>query len=100
MYTTGSGNICINHLSLLEQVQFVPLQLLIPMHLIVKKGDLVYFDFAVHDRDDPDAIMLMGLIEGMTEGSRNLMKGEWRNDPFAEYVKVPWENLCVLDQNK
>ncbi|KAF2809736.1 NAD(P)-binding protein [Mytilinidion resinicola] len=69
-----------------------------PDAVVLKPHDLVYVDAVVRGRDDPGAIILMGIAEGMTEGSRKLMRGEWRDATFAEYAKVPLENVHVLDE--
>lgn len=68
--------------------------------VLVKDGDLVYFDCTIHGRDDPGAIFLMGLSEGGTDGSRKLMHGEWRDATYAEYAKVPLENVYMFDERK
>lgn len=68
--------------------------------VLLQTGDLVYFDCTIHGRDDSDAIMLTGIAEGGTEASRKLMHGEWRDGTFAEYAKVPLENLYKLDERR
>ncbi|KAI0469457.1 alcohol dehydrogenase [Xylaria cf. heliscus] len=67
---------------------------------LVKAGDLVYFDCTIRGRDDPSAIVLMGLSQGYGEGSKALMEGEWRDCTFAEFAKVPLENLFRLDEGR
>ncbi len=37
-------------------------------------------------------------LEGETEEARKLMKGEWRNSAWAEYVKVLFNNGEGLDR--
>jgi threonine dehydrogenase-like Zn-dependent dehydrogenase len=69
-----------------------------PDSVLLKEGDLVYIDSTIRGRDDSNAIMLLGITEGGTDGSRKLMSGEWRDSTFAEYVKVPLENVYVLDE--
>lgn len=71
-----------------------------PDAVLLQVGDLVYFDCTIHGRDDADAIFLMGLSEGGTDGSRKLMRDEWRQGTFAEYAKLPLENLYFLDEEK
>jgi len=66
----------------------------------LKEGDLVCFDSTIHGRDDPQAIMLMGIAEGGTDASRSLMRGEWRDATFAQYAKVPLENCYILDEER
>lgn len=65
---------------------------------LLKEGDLVYFDCTIRGRDDSSAIILMGLAQGIGEGSRKLMEGEWRDSTYAEFAKVPLENLFPLDE--
>jgi D-arabinose 1-dehydrogenase-like Zn-dependent alcohol dehydrogenase len=69
-----------------------------PDAALLKPGQLVIFDCAIRARDDPGAIILSGLSEGGTEGSRKLMRGEWREGSFAEYAKVPLENAFPLNE--
>lgn len=40
----------------------------------------------------------MGLSEGFSEGTKKMMRGEWRDGTLAEYVKMPLENCYVLDE--
>ncbi|KIW05799.1 uncharacterized protein PV09_03008 [Verruconis gallopava] len=66
----------------------------------LKEGDLVFIDCLIRGRDDNEALFLLGLTEGGTEGSRKLMHGEWRDGTFAKYAKVPLENCFVLDEKR
>ena len=66
----------------------------------LKPGQLVLIDSTIHGRDDPSAIMLSGITDGYSEGSKKLMQGEWRDSTHAEYVKVPLENCDVLNENR
>lgn len=63
-------------------------------------GQLVFFDCVIRGRDDEGAIFLSGVSEGGSEGSRKLMRGEWRDSSYAEYVKVPLENALPLDETR
>jgi D-arabinose 1-dehydrogenase-like Zn-dependent alcohol dehydrogenase len=63
-------------------------------------GQLVYVDCVIHGRDDPSAIILSGLTDGGSEGSRKLMRGEWRDSTYAEYAKAPLENCVPLDEKR
>lgn len=65
-----------------------------------KSGELVYIDCMIRARDDPGAIILLGLVTGRGENSIGLMEREWRNGTFAEYAKVPLENVFRLDENR
>ena len=46
-------------------------------------GQLVFVDCVIRGRNDPSAISLSGMIEGGSEGSRKLMRGEWRDSTYA-----------------
>lgn len=70
-----------------------------PDALLLKEGDLVYVDCYIRGRDDHDAGFLLGLSEGGTEASRSLMR-HWIDGTFAEYVKVPLENVFRLDERR
>lgn len=64
-------------------------------------GQLVLVDPTIRSRDDPTGdIILAGVHEGFTDGSRKLMRGEWRDSTFAEYAKVPLENCHVLNEKR
>ncbi|KAI0147139.1 alcohol dehydrogenase [Xylariaceae sp. FL1272] len=69
-----------------------------PDAVVLKEGDLVYFDSLIRGRDDSDAIVLQGISEGGSPGSTKLMAGEWRDSTFAEYAKVPLENVFQLNE--
>ncbi|KAI0453627.1 alcohol dehydrogenase [Xylaria acuta] len=71
-----------------------------PDATLLKEGDLVYFDCTIRGRDDGSAIILMGLSVGLGDGSKVLMEGEWRDCTFAEFTKVPLENLFQLDERR
>ena len=64
----------------------------------LKHGQLVYVDCTIRARDDPDSIFLTALHEGMTEGSKKLMRDVWRDGTFAEYAKMPLENCIPLNE--
>ncbi|KIM97579.1 hypothetical protein OIDMADRAFT_44274 [Oidiodendron maius Zn] len=59
-------------------------------------GQLVLVDSYVRSRDDPD----VSFLAGYTEGSKRLMRGEWRDWTYAEYAKVPLENCFPLDEER
>lgn len=66
----------------------------------LKQDELVYVDCVIHGRDDPSAMFLSAIHEGMSGGSRKLMREVWRNGTFAEYAKMPLENCIPLDETK
>ncbi|KAI1396691.1 GroES-like protein [Hypoxylon fuscum] len=71
-----------------------------PDATVLKHGQLVYIDCVIHARDDPDALFLTAIHEGLTEGSKKLIRDVWRDGYFAEYAKVPLENCYVLDEQR
>ncbi|KAI0799072.1 GroES-like protein [Xylaria sp. FL0064] len=65
----------------------------------LKPGMLVYTSGVVRPRDNTLATpLLQGILMGYTPESEALMQGEWRNGTWAELVKVPAENVHVLDE--
>ncbi|KAF2479821.1 alcohol dehydrogenase [Neohortaea acidophila] len=64
----------------------------------LKEGDLVYTDCVVRGRDDEEAIILTGLADGSTDGSRKLFAQAWKDSTCAEYARVPLENTFALDE--
>ena len=71
-----------------------------PDATLLTPGQLVHVDSTIRGRDDPGANFLSGVHEGFTEGSRKLMRGEWRDSTYAEYVKAPLENCIVLNEKR
>jgi threonine dehydrogenase-like Zn-dependent dehydrogenase len=69
-----------------------------PDSVLLKPGQLVFLDCVIRGRDDPSAIILSGIVDGSSEGSRKLMAGEWRDSTYAEYVKAPLENCFPLNE--
>lgn len=63
-------------------------------------GQLVYVDCVIHSRDNPDDLYLTAIHEGLTEGSKKLIRDVWRNGNWAEYAKVPLENCFALDETR
>lgn len=70
-----------------------------PDSVLLKPGELVFIDCFIRGRDDPEAAFLFGIHEGHTEGSKILMRGEWRDSTYAEYAKVPLENCYPLNES-
>ena len=64
----------------------------------LKPGQLVFLDSFVRGRDDDAARILLGLSDGVTDGSRKLMRDAWRDGTFAEYARLPLENCYALDE--
>lgn len=65
----------------------------------LKPGALVWVDATVTARDDPEAIVLQGLFEGLSDASRALMRSSARDGNMAEYVTAPLENVHILDED-
>jgi threonine dehydrogenase-like Zn-dependent dehydrogenase len=63
-------------------------------------GKLVFIDSFIRGRDDPNNAFLMGVHEGHTEGSKILMRGEWKDATYAEYAKIPLENCYALNEER
>lgn len=65
----------------------------------LKPGMLVFMSGLLWSRDNTSVPpILQGMYMGATAESEALMKGEWRNGSWAELVKVPAENIHVLDE--
>ncbi|EIM80633.1 alcohol dehydrogenase [Stereum hirsutum FP-91666 SS1] len=71
-----------------------------PDATLLAPGQLVWINSFIRGRDDPTVAILLGLHEGFTEGSRRLMRGEWKDGTFAEYAKVPLESCFALDEGR
>ena len=71
-----------------------------PDATILEPGQLVLVDDLIRGRDDPTALCLNAFHEGFTDGSRKLMRDEWRNGTYAQYTKVPLENCHILDEKR
>jgi NADPH:quinone reductase-like Zn-dependent oxidoreductase len=70
-----------------------------PDATFLKAGQLVFIDCYIRGRDDPNAAFLFGIHEGHNDGSKILMRGEWRDSTYAEYAKVPLENCYPLNES-
>ena len=71
-----------------------------PDATLLKPGMLVLVDCTIRGRDDSTAVFLGGIYQGLSEGSKKLMEGEWRDSTYAEYAKVPLETCEILDEEK
>jgi len=65
---------------------------------IFKEGQLVFCDPTIRARDDASSQFLLGINEGVTDGSRHLMNDVYRNGSMADFVKMPLENVYPLDE--
>lgn len=60
----------------------------------LKPGQLVFLDFWVQSRDDPDASILQGYM-----GGENTIEANWSNGTYAEYARVPLEKIWTLNED-
>ncbi|KAI1846918.1 hypothetical protein JX266_007139 [Neoarthrinium moseri] len=65
-------------------------------------GQLVQFDCLVRARDAQDGPkqFLSAFFDGFSAASKKLMRDAFRDGTFAEYVRVPLENVFVLDESR
>jgi D-arabinose 1-dehydrogenase-like Zn-dependent alcohol dehydrogenase len=68
-----------------------------PDAVTLAPGQLALFAHTVHARDDPTLTFLQGLFA--FGPAKKLMDGEWRNGTYAEYAKVPLENIHPLNED-
>ncbi len=66
----------------------------------LKPGMLVLYDSLIRSRDKPSHLFLHAIYEGFTEGSKRLFRECWRDGSYAEYVKVPLENVFPVDEER
>lgn len=64
----------------------------------LKPGDLVFVDCVIRSRDEPADVFLAAIIEGFTTGSAKLMRDVFRDWSYAEYCRVPLENMTLLNE--
>ncbi|KAL1604881.1 hypothetical protein SLS60_004421 [Paraconiothyrium brasiliense] len=63
-------------------------------------GQLVYADATIHSRDNPDDMILHGLVAAASPGSKKLMDEVWRDGKYGEYTLVPLESVFALDEQR
>lgn len=66
----------------------------------LKVGDLVFVDCLVRSRDDITELYLAGIHEGYSEGAKKLARDVYRDWTFAEYARIPIENLTPFNEKK
>ncbi|KAK4498617.1 hypothetical protein PRZ48_011276 [Zasmidium cellare] len=66
----------------------------------LQPGQLVYVDCTTRSRDDSADLFLSAINDGLSEGSKKLMRDIWRDGAFAEYQRVPLENCIPLDEDR
>lgn len=63
-------------------------------------GQLVFVDCVMRSRDNPEDLFLSAINDGLSEGSKKLMRYVWRDGAFAEYQHVPLENCIPLNEER
>ena len=81
--------------SALARVAAVP-----PDATFLKTGMLVLYDCTIRSRDNPADIFLHAIYDGAREGSAKLFRDCWRDGSYAEYMRVPIENVFPLDEKR
>lgn len=66
----------------------------------LKPGMLVLYDSLIRSRDKPTHLFLHAIYDGDTEGSKKLFRDCWRDGCYAEYVRVPLENVFAVDEER
>ncbi|EPS38616.1 hypothetical protein H072_7631 [Dactylellina haptotyla CBS 200.50] len=66
----------------------------------LQEGDLVILDPTITARDEPANQMLHAFMPGITPGSHKLANGAWRDGVWAQYAKIPTENVYKLNEEK
>ena len=71
-----------------------------PDATVLSQGQLVFIHTHIHSRDDPDVSFLQGYIGSPTSAGSVLQSkaAGWSNGTFAEYARVPLENVFPLDE--
>lgn len=65
-----------------------------------RPDQLVMVEPWLRARDDPTVQALFGIFDGPTPTSQKWFADNWRNASFAEYVRVPLENVWALNEAK
>ncbi|RFU24812.1 hypothetical protein B7463_g11522, partial [Scytalidium lignicola] len=66
----------------------------------LKPGNLVLCDVYIRGRDDHSVGALSGIHDGLTDASKKLMSGEWRDGTYAQYARLPLENCFPLNEKR
>jgi len=64
----------------------------------LKPGQLVFCDYIVRLRDEPDKRIVLGYHGGMTAEELKLSSGHWKDGCFAERASFPAENVHPVDE--
>lgn len=65
-----------------------------------RPGQLVFLDPVLRAHDGSGAKILHALNGAQTETGKAMMEGEWRNGSWGEIVRVPAENVHLLDEER
>lgn len=68
-----------------------------PSTTTINVGQLVFFDNALRARDNQNAVYMQG-VAALGEAGMKFALGEFRDGTFAEYARVPEENVHALDE--
>jgi len=66
----------------------------------LEPGQLVFIDPVLRSHDGSGVSVLHALNGASSETGRAMMEGEWRHGSFGEIVRVPGENVHVLDEER
>ncbi|KAI1200758.1 GroES-like protein [Nemania serpens] len=64
----------------------------------IKEGQLVAIDPFTTARDDPDAEIIVGLMDGGDKNGRKLANDTWRDGCWQTHAVIPLENAVPLDE--
>ncbi|KAJ6588644.1 putative isopropanol dehydrogenase [Mycena capillaripes] len=65
---------------------------------LLTPGQLVFCDYIVRLRDEPDKRIVLGYHGGMTVEEIKLSSGHWKDGCFAELASFPAENVHLVDE--
>ncbi|KAK6524009.1 hypothetical protein TWF694_005677 [Orbilia ellipsospora] len=66
----------------------------------LKEGDLVILDPTITARDEPGNQLLQAFMAGITPGANKLANEVWKDGVWAQYARVPTENVYKLDEER
>lgn len=66
----------------------------------LQAGDLVLCDIYIRGRDNRSVGSLVGVHDGHTLAAKKMIHECWRDGTFAEYVKLPLENVFKLNEHR
>ncbi|PWY90903.1 putative isopropanol dehydrogenase [Aspergillus heteromorphus CBS 117.55] len=65
----------------------------------LKRGQLVFCDVLIRARDNPAVSIMLGIHGGGYPAAEKLMHGPWRNGTYAEFTRLPLENVFPLNED-